>query len=44
LGGDALHVVWAASTLFYLVANDLFQVVRLKGFLEFWRTYRASAG
>jgi len=42
LGGSALHVVWAASTVFYLVANDYFQVVRLKGFVEFWRTYRGS--
>ena len=43
LGGSALHMVWAASTIFYLVANDYFQVVRLKGFVEFWRTYRGSA-
>jgi len=43
LGGGALHIVWAASTIFYLVANDYFQVVRLKGFVEFWRTYRGSA-
>jgi hypothetical protein len=42
LGGDTLHVVWAASTIFYLVANDYFQVVRLKGFMEFWRMYRGS--
>jgi hypothetical protein len=42
LGGGALHVVWAASTLFYLVANDYFQVVRLKGFVEFWRTFRET--
>jgi hypothetical protein len=42
LGASALHVVWAASTIFYLVANDYFQVVRLKGFVEFWRTYRGS--
>lgn len=41
LGKGALHVVWATSTLFYLIANDYFQVVRLKGFAEFWRTYRA---
>jgi hypothetical protein len=40
LGGDALHVVWAASIVFFLVASDYFQVVRLRGFLEFWRTYR----
>jgi hypothetical protein len=43
LGSDALHVVWVASTVFYLVANDYFHVVRLKGFIEFWRTYRGSA-
>jgi len=43
LGGSAMHVVWTASTIFYIVANDLFQVVRLKGFVEFWRTYRGSA-
>jgi hypothetical protein len=43
LGGDALHIVWAISTVFYLVANDYFQVVRLKGFVEFWRTYRGPA-
>jgi hypothetical protein len=35
-------VVWGASTAFYLVANDYFQVVRLKGFVEFWRSYRGS--
>lgn len=43
LGASALHVVWAASTIFYLVANDYFQVVRLKGFVEFWKVYRGSA-
>jgi hypothetical protein len=42
LGGSAMHVVWSASTVFYLVANDYFQVVRLKGFAEFWQTYRAT--
>lgn len=42
LGGSTLHVVWACSTIFYLVANDYFQVVRLKGFAEFWQTYRGS--
>ena len=41
LGPDALHVVWAASIVFYLVANDYFHVVRLKGFIEFWRIYRS---
>ncbi len=42
LGGDALHVVWAGAAVFYLVANDYFQVVRLKSFVEFWRTFRGD--
>ena len=42
LGGDALHVVWGASLVFYLVANDYFQVVQLKGFVEFWRMFRGG--
>jgi hypothetical protein len=42
LGGSTLHYVWAASTVFYLVANDFFHVVRLKGFIEFWRTFRGE--
>jgi hypothetical protein len=40
LGPEAIRVVWIGATVFYLVANDYFQVVRLKGFIEFWRTYR----
>jgi hypothetical protein len=40
LGSDALHVVWAAATLFYFVASDYFQVVRLKGFAEFLKMFR----
>ncbi len=43
LGPDAMHTVWMGATIFYLVANDYFQVVRLKGFMEFWRTYRGEA-
>lgn len=42
LGPDAMHVVWAASTLFYLLASDYFQVVRLKGFIEFWKMFRET--
>jgi hypothetical protein len=41
LGPSSLHVVWAASTIFYFAASDYFHVVRLKGFVEFWRLYRA---
>ena len=40
LGTDALHVVWAVATVFFLVASDYFQVVRLKGFHEFWKMFR----
>ena len=43
LGSGALHVLWVGSTVFYLLANDYFHVVRLKGFVEFWRTFRGSA-
>jgi hypothetical protein len=43
LGGDALHVVWASAAVFYLIANDYFQVVRLKSFVEFWRVFRGEA-
>jgi hypothetical protein len=42
LGSDALHVVWAVATIFYLVASDYFQVVRLKGFVEFWKMFRGE--
>jgi hypothetical protein len=42
LGGDTLHVVWAASAVFYLVASDYFHVVRLKGFVEFWKMFRGQ--
>ncbi len=40
LGPSAMHFVWAASVVFFLVANDFFQVVRLKAFVEFWRVFR----
>ena len=42
LGPDALHTIAALAILFYFVASDYFQVVRLKGFQEFWKTYRGS--
>ena len=41
LGPDALHVIGALSALFYLVASDYFEVVRLKGFVEFWKMFCA---
>lgn len=42
LGPDAMHVVWAGATAFYLIASDYFHVVRLKSYVEFWRTFRAE--
>ncbi len=42
LGPDAMHAVWAGAVVFFLVANDYFQVVRLKSYVEFWRTFRGG--
>jgi hypothetical protein len=42
LGSDTLHAVSAASAFIYLVASDYFQVVRLKGFVEFWKMFRGQ--
>jgi hypothetical protein len=42
LGTDALHVVWATATIFFFVASDYFHVVRLKGFVEFWKMFRGQ--
>jgi hypothetical protein len=42
LGSGALHALWGVATVFYLVASDYFQVVRLKGFLEFWKMFRGE--
>jgi hypothetical protein len=42
LGASALHVVWACATVFYLIAHDYFQVVRLKCFIQFWKIFRGS--
>jgi hypothetical protein len=42
LGADALHLISLAAIVFYLVASDYFQVVRLKGFVEFWKMFRSS--
>lgn len=44
LGAGTLHFIMACATVFYFVGNDYFQVVRLKSFVEFWRTFRGSEG
>jgi len=42
VGPGALHAALAGSAIFYAAANDYFQVVRLKTFVEFWRTFRGG--
>ena len=43
LGSGAMHLVYAASAVFFLVSNDYFQVVRLEAFFEFWKVFRRPA-
>jgi len=43
IGAGALHLEWIIVSLFYFVASDYFQVVRLKGFIEFWKAFRDPA-
>lgn len=40
VGTSALHLEWVLVSIGYFVASDYFHVVRLKGFVEFWRTFR----
>ena len=40
LGPEELHCIAALAVLFYFVGSDYFQVVRLKGFLEFCKNFR----
>jgi len=42
LGAGALHFVWAGATVFYLIAHDYFQIVRLKCFVQFWKIFRGG--
>jgi hypothetical protein len=42
LGPGAMRFVVAVSGVFFLVANDFFQVVRLKAFVEFWKIFRGQ--
>ena len=43
LGNGALHFALALSFLFYCVASDYFQVVRLKAFIGFWNIFRGQS-
>ena len=40
LGPEAMRIVLGGAVLFYLVASDYFQVVRLKSFVEFWWIFK----
>lgn len=40
VGMSTLHVEWIIVSIFYFVAGDYFQAVRLKGFVEFWEIFR----
>ena len=40
LGSGTLDWITAMAVIFYLIASDYFQVVRLKGFIEFWKMFR----
>lgn len=42
VGASALHIEWLIVSVFYFVASDYFHVVRLKGFVEFWRIFRGK--
>ncbi|MGA2538042.1 MAG: hypothetical protein ABSF53_18675 [Terracidiphilus sp.] len=44
LGADTLHGISMAAVLFYLLASDYFQLVRLKGCVEFWKMFRGVNG
>jgi hypothetical protein len=43
VGAGALHLEWIVVSIFYFIASDYFQVVRLKGFIEFWQLFRGQA-
>ncbi len=44
LGAGTLRGISTAALIFYFVGNDYFQVVRLKGFVEFWKMFRGQDG
>jgi hypothetical protein len=43
IGAGTLYIEWFIVSVFYFVASDYFQVVRLKGFIEFWRIFRGGS-
>ncbi len=43
INGNALYGWWAFVTVLYFAASDFFQVARLVGFIELWRSRREQA-
>jgi hypothetical protein len=43
LGAGTLYVEWFIVSVLYFIASDYFHVVRLKGFIEFWRVFRGNS-
>jgi hypothetical protein len=43
IGASTLYIEWLVVSVFYFVASDYFHVVRLKGFIEFWRIFRETS-
>lgn len=42
VGSGTLHAAIAGSLVVYCIANDFFQVVRLRAFIDFWTVFRAG--
>lgn len=42
LGPETMQAVTLGAVAFYFLSSDLFQVVRLRSFLEFWRIFRSE--
>ncbi|HEY3705086.1 MAG TPA: hypothetical protein VGL22_08495 [Terracidiphilus sp.] len=43
IGAGTLQMEWLIVSVFYFIASDYFHVVRLKGFIEFWRIFCGAA-
>jgi hypothetical protein len=41
-GPDFMHMLYVAIAVGFLIANDYFQVVRLRSFVRLWRIYRSE--
>lgn len=44
INGNALYGWWAFVTVIYFAASDFFQVARLAGFIDLWRTVNGAGG